>query len=503
MHRLPPTVLTIAGSDPSGGAGIQADLRTFAALGVFGAAAITAITAQDSHGVRGMWPVAVEQLAAQLDAIGADYALDAVKIGMLGSSAAVEVIAEFLERYQPPHVILDPVLASSGGTPLLDEAGRAGLIQRLLPRVDLVTPNLPEASVLSGIVISNDASLEAAGRWFLEQGAGAVVIKGGHRASGPHDLLLRSGEPPLRIEGERARPITASAAQAKGADEGSGVHGTGCALSAAIAARLASGRDLATAVADAKRFVEAAIRGAVSPGRGRSCVEPMAGVGLFPTSTGGLHEQRLSRLRGLYVVTDSTLRTDRDARVVLDAAIAGGAGAVQLREKGLGTPALVTLARALAERARTAGVLFLVNDRVDVALAAGADGVHVGPDDMSPADARRLLGPDRLLGVSVGTVEEARGAAPYASYFGVGAIFGSRTKTDAGAAVKPTRIAAIRAAVPGTPIVAIGGIDVGNIDRVAAAGADAAAVVSAVVAAPDMVEAVRQLSDQFRREARS
>jgi hydroxymethylpyrimidine kinase/phosphomethylpyrimidine kinase/thiamine-phosphate diphosphorylase len=495
--RCTRTVLTIAGSDPSGGAGIQADLRTFAALGVFGAAAVTAITAQDSQGVWGVWPAPAEQLAAQLVAVGADYALDAVKIGVLGSAAGVEVVASFLERYRPPHVVLDPVLASSGGTPLLDDAGRDRLIQQLFPRVDLVTPNLPEASLLSRITISDDAGLEAAGRWFLEQGARAVLIKGGHRAGGPRDLLLRSGEPPLWIAGERARPIISSDAQAKAADEGSGVHGAGCALSAAIAARLASGRDLAGAIVDAKRFVEAAIAGAVSPGRGRACIEPMAGAGLF--AMGALHEQRMSRLRGLYVVTDSAMRPDRDVNAVLDAAIAGGACAVQLREKGLGTPALVRLARELAERARTAGVLFLVNDRVDVALAAGADGTHVGPDDLSPADARRLLGPDRLLGVSVGTVEEARAAAPYASYLGVGAIFGSRTKADAGAAVTPARISEIRAVVPGIPIIAIGGIDAGNIGRVAAAGADAAAVVSAVVAAPDMVEAVRELAARFIR----
>jgi thiamine-phosphate pyrophosphorylase len=182
---------------------------------------------------------------------------------------------------------------------------------------------------------------------------------------------------------------------------------------------------------------------------------------------------------------------------VAAAASAGGACAVQLRERRLATPALLTLARELAARAAAANVLFLVNDRVDIALAAGADGAHVGPDDLPPADARRLLGPDRLLGVSVGTVEEAHAAAPHASYFGVGPIFGSRTKSDAGPAVTPARIAEIRAAVPEIPVVAIGGIDAGNIATVAAAGAAAAAVVSAVVTAPDMTAAVRDLVERF------
>src|SRR5947209_13458638 len=118
MHPSPTTVLTIAGSDPSGGAGVQADLRTFAALGVFGASVITAITAQNSEGMRGVWSVPPEQLAAQLEAVGSDTSLDAVKIGMLGDAAAVDAVAEFLERFRPRHVVLDPVLASSGGVPL-------------------------------------------------------------------------------------------------------------------------------------------------------------------------------------------------------------------------------------------------------------------------------------------------------------------------------------------------------------------------------------------------
>ena len=144
--------------------------------------------------------------------------------------------------------------------------------------------------------------------------------------------------------------------------------------------------------------------------------------------------------------------------------------------------------------------LFIVNDRVDVALASDADGVHLGPDDMRPEDARRLLGPDKLVGVSTGTLEEARAAAPYASYFGVGAIFGSKTKLDAGAPIGVERIREIKAAFPHIPIVAIGGINAGNIAEVARAGADAAAVVSAVVAAPDMAEATRELVRLFAEE---
>jgi len=174
----------------------------------------------------------------------------------------------------------------------------------------------------------------------------------------------------------------------------------------------------------------------------------------------------------------------------------GGAKTVQLRDKDMPLQRLVILAQKM--RSSTfSKMLFIVNDRVDIALASNADGVHLGPDDMAPEDARLLLGPDKLVGVSVATLEEAKAAAPYASYFGVGAIFGTKTKKDAGAAIGAGRLREIKAAFPNIPIVAIGGINLENIAKVAAAGADAAAVVSAVVSAPDMVEATRELSVRF------
>ena len=170
---------------------------------------------------------------------------------------------------------------------------------------------------------------------------------------------------------------------------------------------------------------------------------------------------------------------------------------LKLRDKALPTPELVTLARRLRQRVQAAGGLFIVNDRVDVALASEADGVHLGPDDLSPADTRRLLGPDKIVGVSTGTVEEAEAAAPYASYFGVGAIFGTRTKSDAGDPIGVERIREIKAAFPSIPIVAIGGITADNIADVSGAGAEAAAVVSAVVGAPEMEAATRNMVALF------
>ncbi len=202
-------------------------------------------------------------------------------------------------------------------------------------------------------------------------------------------------------------------------------------------------------------------------------------------------------MQGLYFITDPDLRPDRSPEEQAQAALAGGAGIVQLRDKSLATPQLIALAKRLNEMARAANALFIVNDRVDVALASGADGVHLGPDDMDAKEARRLLGSGRLIGVSVSTVEEAKKAAPCASYLGVGAIFGSKTKGDAGEPIGLERVREIKRAFPQLPLVAIGGIHAGNIADVAAAGADAAAVVSAVVCAPDMAAATRELVQRF------
>jgi thiamine-phosphate diphosphorylase len=205
------------------------------------------------------------------------------------------------------------------------------------------------------------------------------------------------------------------------------------------------------------------------------------------------HARRVQKFYGLYVVTDADLQKGRSHLEVSRAALAGGAQIIQLRDKSLETPEFVRQAKALCALVHDQGKLFIINDRVDIALAVDADGVHLGPDDLSPADTRRLLGPDKLVGVSTGTVDEAVEAAPYASYFGVGAVFGSKTKLDAGDPITPKRITEIKSRFPEIPIVAIGGIDAGNIHSVVEAGADAAAVVSAVVAAPDIEKATREL----------
>ncbi len=481
---MKPSVLTIAGSDPSGGAGIQADLRVFAALDVVGLSAVTALTVQNSQGVQSCHPVPAELLAAQIESILTDSAVRAVKIGMLGGAAQVRTVAAMLRRFDPPYVVLDPVLASTGGVPLLDEDGIRALLEELLPLCTVVTPNIPEAHTLTGIAPNQDfLDLSLAQRLF-ELGAKAVLIKGGHASPGSDDALVDTlfvrGEGAVRLAGKRVQtPHT---------------HGTGCLHASAIAACLAKGISLRDAAGYAQTLVSDALAVPVVAGRGRGYPDVAGAVASGRTADNRTHAHRLSLLRGLYVLTDPDLRLDRTPEQIMQEALEGGARIVQLRDKRLSTSELITLARRLNAQARAAGALFIVNDRVDVALASGADGVHLGPGDMHPADARRLLGPNKVVGVSISTVEEALPIAPFASYLGVGAIYGSKTKTDAGAAIGTERIREIKHAFPEHPLVAIGGIDQSNIKAVRQAGADAAAVISAVLCAPDMRQAAECLT---------
>lgn len=474
--------LTIAGFDPSGGAGISADLRVFAGLGVAGLSVSTALTVQNSRGVQAVHPVGVDILEAQLEALFSDAAIAAVKIGMLAGADQVRAAVRAIERFRPPHVILDPVLSSTGGVPLLDGPGRSALVRELLPLCGLVMPNLPEAAALTGLKVARAPDMAAAGERLLRLGAGAVLIKGGHRAGRPTDILYRAGVVPTAFVGARVATIHA--------------HGTGCLLSSATASYLALGFELEDSIRRAKNGVSRALETPVVVGGGRGYPDILAAA-----RADVAHARRLAGLNGLYAVTDESLRPGRSPEKLVRAALAGGANVVQLRAKGLGIQALVRLAKRLNRIAHARGALFIVNDRVDAALAADADGVHLGPEDMPPADARRILGGERLIGVSVGTVREARLASPHASYFGVGAIFGSKTKSDAGPPVGLRRLREIGQACPGRPLVAIGGIDAGNIEDAARAGAAAAAVVSAIAGAADVTQAARRLAAGFASAA--
>lgn len=251
MLPTPPRTLTIAGSDSGGGAGIQADLKTFAALGCFGMSAITAITAQNTLGVTGVHAIPAEMVAAQIDAVASDIGVDAAKTGMLGTAAIVEAVAGAVDRHGIRKLVVDPVMISTSGATLSDDATSQAMVKLLFPRAMLVTPNLPEASYLLGRRITRRAEMEAAAADLLALGCKAVLLKGGHlEDDGPGSLglddLLMLADGTVRVYTHR-RIDTPN------------LHGTGCTLAAAIAAQLARDDALPDAVAAALDFVAQAI----------------------------------------------------------------------------------------------------------------------------------------------------------------------------------------------------------------------------------------------------
>jgi hydroxymethylpyrimidine/phosphomethylpyrimidine kinase len=241
--------LTIAGSDSSGGAGIQADLKTFAALGVYGASAITALTAQNTQGVAGIHDVPPDFIVAQIDAVFADLEVGAVKIGMLSQSAAIVAIAQALDRHKAQNIVLDPVMIAASGARLLADDAIATLKKELIPRALLITPNLPEAAALTGASIAKtEADMAAQAQQLLAAGARNVLMKGGH-GDGPESVDLLIG-PNLNVRLAAPRHPSRN------------THGTGCTLSSAVAAGFAKGLDLTAAVRAAKDYVTAAIAAA-------------------------------------------------------------------------------------------------------------------------------------------------------------------------------------------------------------------------------------------------
>ena len=241
-----PRLLSIAGSDSGGGAGIQADLKTFSALGCFGMTAITALTAQNTCGVRAIHGVPPQMLTDQIDAVVKDIGVDAVKIGMLHSPEIVQAVAEAIARYALPHVVLDPVMVATSGAVLIDSPAIAALVRELFGRAVLVTPNLDEASLLVGRPLTSEADMQAAALELLAKGAKAVLVKGGHLAGElVSDLLQVAGAAPHWMRG--ARIATAN------------THGTGCTLSSAIAAYLALGYTLVDSVEAARAYVRGAL----------------------------------------------------------------------------------------------------------------------------------------------------------------------------------------------------------------------------------------------------
>lgn len=255
--------LTIAGSDSGGGAGIQADLKAFAALGVYGMSALTAITAQNTVGVLGVYELPAEFVGLQIDAVVTDIGVDAVKTGMLANADIIAVVAAKVREHNLPNLVVDPVMVAKSGDPLLREDARESLVRLLFPLALVVTPNLPEAQVLTGLRIESVEDMKEAAVAIAELGPRYVVVKGGHLAGESVDVLYDGRDftlfPSPRVETRNT-------------------HGTGCTFASAIAAGLAKGLEVVEAVREAKAFITTALRHSLALGRGHGPTNPFAAL---------------------------------------------------------------------------------------------------------------------------------------------------------------------------------------------------------------------------------
>jgi hydroxymethylpyrimidine/phosphomethylpyrimidine kinase len=273
INLAPNLLLTIAGFDPSCGAGIAADLKTFAAHGCYGVAAITSLTVQSTEGVLAVHNSPAAELREQLDVLAKDCDIAAVKIGMLGNRGNAVVVAEFLDAHKFEHVVHDPVMKSSSGAELLDAAGVKYLVAELLKRSTVITPNVPEAEILTGLEIKDVAGMEAAARKIVEMGAHGVIVKGGHMERAI-DVVF-DGTNVTLLGGERVKA--------------NNNHGTGCTFASAVAAQLASGRGLTEAAMLAKAYVTKAIEKGYAIGKGRIPLDHFYRLRTEPPAR-GIHE---------------------------------------------------------------------------------------------------------------------------------------------------------------------------------------------------------------------
>jgi hydroxymethylpyrimidine kinase/phosphomethylpyrimidine kinase/thiamine-phosphate diphosphorylase len=449
-----PLVLTIAGSDPSGGAGIQADLRTFAKAGVNGSAIITALTVQTAATVSATNPVSATLVGEQIDAAFAGGEVQAVKTGMLADAPIVRAVVTALMRHGARNVVVDPVALSSSGARLLDQAGFEIMKRELLPNATVITPNVAEAAALLGIPEPRTLDeIRDAARKLTELGARWVAITGGHLGNGSDVTdVLTNGVETHEIRTPRV-PNTS-------------IHGSGCRYSAAMAAALARGADVPTAAFEAQRFVAAEIRESVNerPALGR----------LYLVATPRAH------LNGFEFL----------ARV--RAAVEGGVDILQIRSKELDGGAYVRLAERVGAIAAQANIPFVVNDRVDVAVAVNATGVHLGQKDLAVDLARRIM-PHGMVGRSSHEAAHAlKAIEERADYFAVGPVWETPTKPGRKAAGLKY-VHEIATLKPDIPWYAIGGIDAENVHEVLDAGARRIAVVRAILDARDPAKAASAL----------
>ncbi|XP_042019677.1 thiamine biosynthetic bifunctional enzyme TH1, chloroplastic [Salvia splendens] len=448
-----PHVLTVAGSDSGAGAGIQADLKACAARGVYCSTVITAVTAQNTAGVQGVNILPEEFVREQLKSVLSDMHPDVVKTGMLPSPGIIKVLCQSLKEFQVRALVVDPVMVSTSGDVLAGPSVLDTLREELLPLADIVTPNIREASaLLCGARLETVADMHFAAKKIYDLGCRNVLVKGGDlpNCSDAVDVLFDGKE---LFEFRAARIITDN------------THGTGCTLASAIAAELARGSPLFSAVKRAKQYVESALYYSKDILIGEGHQGPFDH--LLKLKNNALNQcvprpfDPNSLL--LYAVTDSNMnkKWGRSISDAVQAAIEGGATIVQLREKDANTGDFLEAAKTCIEICHSRGVPLLINDRIDVALACDADGVHIGQSDIPAHVARMLLGPDKIIGVSCKTPAQAEKAwVDGADYIGCGGVYPTNTKqNNITVGLDGLKTVCLSSKLP---VVAIGGIGISN-----------------------------------------
>lgn len=470
-----PIVWSIAGSDPGGGAGLQADLKTFQGLEVYGGTIISALTAQNTTGVFRVAPVAPDFLREQIERLAADLPPVAIKLGMLGGAEQVGVIADFLDTTDA-WVVCDPVLAATHGVPLLDAEGLRLLRERVLPRADLVTPNLPELGKLLGSDFQGLESIPPAAAELLRRGARAVLIKGGH-GSGEFSADYFS-------DGRQSFWLTSPRQNVRH------THGTGCTLAAAIAAARALGHSLPDALVIGKAYLNQGLRLGEDLGQGhgslahRGWPESPADLPWVGQGGGAAEFPDIGKKPvGLYPIVDRA--------TWLEKLLPLGVTTIQLRAKDLTGAALEREIRLAVEIARRYDVRLFINDAWDLALKHGAYGVHLGQEDLAKADLSALARAGLRVGISTHNYFElATATAQRPSYIAIGPVCPTTSKTVAQAPLGLSGWQRLARLAP-APVVAIGGLTPERVADVRAAGASGYAVIGDVVNASDLTARVR------------
>ncbi|PRQ19791.1 putative transferase [Rosa chinensis] len=456
MHKVP-HVLTVAGSDSGAGAGIQADLKACAARGVYCSTVITALTAQNTVGVQGVDIVAEDFVAEQLKSVLSDMHVDVVKTGMLPSLGIVKILHQCLKEYPVRALVVDPVMVSTSGDVLAGPSIITGFREELFPIADIVTPNLKEASaLLDGLKIKTVSDMRSAAKLLHDMGPRNVLVKGGDLPDSLDAVdIFFNGEDIYELRSSRIDTCN--------------THGTGCTLASCIAAELAKGSSMLESVKVAKCYVETALdyskeifigKGPQGPFdhlmRLKNNIHKSAGQVRFNPSD-----------LFLYAVTDSAMNRKWGHAIsdAVKAAVEGGATIVQLREKDIETRDFLEAAKSCLQICRSHGVPLLINDRIDVALACDADGVHIGQSDMPTHVARALLGPEKIIGVSCKTPEHAEQAwIAGADYIGCGGVYPTNTKANnLTIGLEGLKTVCLASKLP---VVAIGGINTSNAQSV-------------------------------------